>query len=99
MQGDGSSKQDMTVNDTNTGAAGTQQVSQRPSGSDGTAAATAREDAGLSELVRSLRSLAVDSPERQALIERLALAHASGTYQADAEATASAIIKDAITRE
>jgi anti-sigma28 factor (negative regulator of flagellin synthesis) len=95
MQEDGSSKQDM--NDTSTGAAGNQQVGQRPFGADGTGAATAREDVHLTELVRSLRSLAADSPERQALIERLALAHARGRYRVDAEATAAAIINDAET--
>jgi flagellar biosynthesis anti-sigma factor FlgM len=56
------------------------------------------DDVHLSELVRSLRSLAADSPERQAKIEQLARAYASGSYKPDAEATASAMIDDAAAR-
>ena len=56
------------------------------------------DDVHLSELVRSLRSLAADSPERQSKIEALARAYANGNYQVDAKATASAIIQDAIRR-
>jgi hypothetical protein len=41
------------------------------------------EDLHLSELVRSLRSLAADSPERQARIESIARAYANGSYQVD----------------
>ncbi len=52
------------------------------------------DDVHLSELVRSLRSLAAESPERQAKIEHLARAYASGSYKVDAEATASAIIQE-----
>ncbi len=57
--------------------------------------AVASDDMHLSELVRSLRSLAADSPERQTRIEQLARAYASGSYAVDAHATASAIISDA----
>jgi flagellar biosynthesis anti-sigma factor FlgM len=57
---------------------------------------TASDDVHLSELVRSLRSLAADSPERQARIEQIARAYANGTYQVDAEATASKIIDDSL---
>jgi anti-sigma28 factor (negative regulator of flagellin synthesis) len=46
-------------------------------------------------LVRSLRSLAADSPERQAKIEQLTRSYASGSYTVDAQATAEAIIRDA----
>ena len=53
------------------------------------------DDIHLSELVRSLRSLAADSPERQARIEQIARSYASGTYQVNAQATASKIIDDA----
>jgi flagellar biosynthesis anti-sigma factor FlgM len=53
------------------------------------------DDVHLSELVRSLRSLAADSPERQARMEQLARSYASGTYQPDTQATASKIIDDA----
>jgi len=54
------------------------------------------DDVHLSELVRSLRSLAAESPDRQARIEQLARSYANGTYQADAGATASKMIDDAI---
>jgi anti-sigma28 factor (negative regulator of flagellin synthesis) len=54
------------------------------------------EDVHLSELLRCLRSLVSDSPERQAKIEGLMLAYANGDLQVDAEATAAAIIDDAI---
>jgi anti-sigma28 factor (negative regulator of flagellin synthesis) len=47
----------------------------------------------LSELVRSLRALATDSPERQAHVEEIARSVANGTYQVDAEATASAMLR------
>lgn len=56
----------------------------------------AADDVHLSELVRSLRSLVPDSPERQERIEQLARAYASGTYNVDAEATASKIIDDSL---
>ena len=55
----------------------------------------AHDDVHLSELVRSLRSLAADSPERQERIEQIARAYANGTYQVDAEATAAKIVDDA----
>jgi flagellar biosynthesis anti-sigma factor FlgM len=58
--------------------------------------AASSDDIHLSELVRSLRSLAADSPERQTRIEQIARAYASGTYQVDAPATASGIIDDAL---
>ena len=58
-------------------------------------AAASSDDIHLSELVRSLRSLAADSPERQARIEEIARSYASGTYQVDAQGTASKIIDDA----
>lgn len=53
------------------------------------------DDVHLSELVRSLRSLASDSPERQNRIEQLARSYARGSYSVDAQATAGAIISDA----
>ena len=53
------------------------------------------EDTHLAELVRSLRSLAGESPERQAKIEGLMRAYATGTLQVNAEATADAIIDQA----
>ena len=70
----------------------------------GSSAATARApragvyeaDLHLAELVRSLRSLVADSPERQAKMEALMRGYAAGNLQVDAEATASAIIDDCI---
>jgi anti-sigma28 factor (negative regulator of flagellin synthesis) len=53
-------------------------------------------DSHLAELVRTLRSLVGDSPERQAKMERLMRAYAKGELQVDAEATASAMIDDAL---
>ncbi len=57
--------------------------------------ASSIDDVHLSELVRSLRALAADSPERQNKIEQIARAYASGRYQIDAHATADGIIRDA----
>jgi anti-sigma28 factor (negative regulator of flagellin synthesis) len=48
-------------------------------------------------LVRSLCALAADSPERQAKIQSLMRAYATGGLQVDAEATASAMIDDAFS--
>jgi anti-sigma28 factor (negative regulator of flagellin synthesis) len=56
------------------------------------------DDVHLSELVRSLRSLASDSPERQAKLEELARLYATGNYTIDAAATAAKIIDDAIEK-
>lgn len=65
---------------------------------DANSAQSAREEIHLSELVRSLRSLAADSPERQARIEQLARAYARGAYKVDAQSTAARIIEDALHR-
>ena len=54
------------------------------------------DDVHLSELVRSLRALASESPERQAQIERLARAYADGSYRVDPEAAAMGVIEDAL---
>jgi flagellar biosynthesis anti-sigma factor FlgM len=79
-----------------TGVAGTQQAGQTSrSQNTTTGAGGLSDDVHLSELVRSLRSLAADSPERQAKIEQLARSYASGTYQVDPKATASKIVDDA----
>jgi anti-sigma28 factor (negative regulator of flagellin synthesis) len=59
---------------------------------------TMSDDVHLSELVRSLRSLASDSPERQAKLEELARLYAAGSYTVDAAATAAKIIDDAIEK-
>ena len=96
----------MKVNDPNLsslGSAGAARASEaaRPSPANrtadsGAAKASPNDDVHLSELVRSLRSLAADSPERQAKIEALTRAYAGGNYKVDAPATASAIIEDSI---
>jgi len=54
------------------------------------------DDVHLSELVRSLRSLAADSPERQTQIEQIARAYANGSYKVDSQATAGKLIDDAL---
>lgn len=56
------------------------------------------DDVHLSELVRSLRTLAAESPERQAYVEKIAREYADGTYQVDPQATAAKIIDDAFGR-
>ena len=55
-------------------------------------------DMHLSELIRTLRALAGESPERQEHIERLARAYALGSYQVDAQAIAGEIIRDGLTK-
>lgn len=62
----------------------------------GAGTARALDSMHLLELLRSLRALAADSPERQARIERLALDYASGAYNGDAQATAAKLIDDAL---
>ena len=54
------------------------------------------DDFHLSELVRNLRALAANSPERQERLEKIARACADGTYKVDAEGTAGRIIDDAL---
>ena len=60
-----------------------------------TTANSSNDDVHLSELVKSLRSLAAESPERQAKLESLARSYANGSYAVDAGATASKVIDDA----
>ncbi|MEQ1885661.1 MAG: flagellar biosynthesis anti-sigma factor FlgM [Bryobacteraceae bacterium] len=72
-------------------------VGNRTTGTQSGSAASP-DDVHLSELVRALRSLASDSPERQAKIEQLARSYANGSYKPDANATASAMIDDASIR-
>jgi flagellar biosynthesis anti-sigma factor FlgM len=91
---------DPTLSLGSTGAAKAQEAApsapaQRSSTGASQAAAPA-DDVHLSELVRSLRSLAADSPERQASIEQITRAYATGTYKVDSQATASKIIDDAL---
>jgi len=67
-----------------------------PVGGAGASAGDSSDGVELSGLAQSLRSLDVESPERQAQVESLAKAYAQGTYQPDAEATAGGIIQDAL---
>ncbi|MEO5925500.1 MAG: flagellar biosynthesis anti-sigma factor FlgM [Bryobacteraceae bacterium] len=53
----------------------------------------------LSGLAQSLRSLDIDSPERQAQVDALAKAYAQGNYKVDADATAGGIIQDALKNQ
>jgi flagellar biosynthesis anti-sigma factor FlgM len=95
----------MKVNDsiqtslTSTGTSGTQETARTGqssgAGTTQTTSTTSKDDVHLSELVKNLRSLAADSPERQAKLESLARTYASGSYTVDAGATASKIIDDA----
>lgn len=96
----------MKVNDPNlsslssAGTAGPQQTQRSPQAS-GNAngpssnSSSASDDVDLSGLVRNLRSLAADSPERQGKVDQLTRAYASGNYTVDPQATAGAIIDDA----
>ena len=93
----------MNVNDPNRSSLGSsaatsraRQTSSPQPATSGEALAAFAEDVDLAELVRTLRSLAADSPERQAKIEGLMRAYASGDLRVDAEATASAIIDEAV---
>jgi len=100
----------MKVNDSNlssasAGAAGASRTQETAragtavrSGNAPTSGASIGDDVHLSELVRSLRSLASDSPERQAKLEELARTYATGHYRVDAAATASKIIDDALEK-
>ncbi|HXP85274.1 MAG TPA: hypothetical protein VN841_11170 [Bryobacteraceae bacterium] len=60
--------------------------------------AVSADDVHLAELVRSLRSLAGDSPEWQARMEQMARSVASGSFRVDAQGTASKIVSDALQR-
>jgi flagellar biosynthesis anti-sigma factor FlgM len=76
------------------GRAKSREIERPPAGASNSPAAG--DDVHLSELVRSLRSLAADSPERQARLEQIARAYASGAYRVDALATASKMIDETI---
>jgi flagellar biosynthesis anti-sigma factor FlgM len=95
----------MKVNDSistslsSTGTSGTQETTRTgqnsAAGTTQTGATSSNDDVHLSELVKSLRSLAADSPERQAQLESLARTYASGSYSVNPGVTASKIIDDA----
>ncbi len=82
----------------NQGAAQSSQVRPTDTTSTGSTASASGQgdDIHLSELVRSLRALAPDSPQRQEHLEQIARAYANGTYQVDPHATASKMIDDAL---
>ncbi|HEY7333795.1 MAG TPA: flagellar biosynthesis anti-sigma factor FlgM [Bryobacteraceae bacterium] len=93
----------MKVNDPNLSSLGATetsrtQTSRNSSAGRNTASGSGVEsgdDIHLSELVRSLRALAADSPDRQARIEQIARNYTNGAYKVDAQGTASKIIDDA----
>jgi anti-sigma28 factor (negative regulator of flagellin synthesis) len=74
----------------------TVQSGQRLNSADPAVSAAGNDDSHLAELVRNLRALAADSPERQARIEQIARDYEAGSYKVDAEATASRIIDDGL---
>jgi anti-sigma28 factor (negative regulator of flagellin synthesis) len=82
----------MNVNEPNRSASSSSAAAARARTEDSPAFAL---DQDLAQLVRNLCALAADSPERQAKIQNLMRAYATGTLQVDAEATASAMIDDA----
>lgn len=98
----------MSANDRNVSSGGSAAASRMQktlstgtagrSGDASTNGVTMGDDVHLPELVRSLRSLACDSPERQAKLEELARVYAAGNYAVDAAATAAKIIDDAIAK-
>jgi anti-sigma28 factor (negative regulator of flagellin synthesis) len=92
----------MKANDPNLSSGGSATASRMQktvrTGTADPSGATVSDDVHLSELVRSLRSLASDSPERQAKLEELARVYATGNYTVDAAATAAKIIDDAIEK-
>ncbi len=100
----------MKVNDPNLqgpGALGSAGVSKSgrtaiPGGSAGPAgpgSGDSKDGVELSGLAQTLRSLDVDSPERQAKVDALAKAYAQGTYQVDADATAGGIVRDSLSND
>jgi anti-sigma28 factor (negative regulator of flagellin synthesis) len=92
----------MKVNDRNLSSGGSAAASRMQktvrTGTADRSGATVSDDVHLAELVRSLRSLASDSPARQAKLEELARMYATGSYTVDAAATAAKIIDDAIEK-
>ena len=91
----------MKVNDRNLssgGSAAASRMQKTVRSSTADRSGTIGDDIHLAELVRSLRSLASDSPERQAKLEELARIYAAGTYTVDVAATAGKMIEDAIEK-
>jgi anti-sigma28 factor (negative regulator of flagellin synthesis) len=82
------------------GPSGVQETGRTPAtGSNGgvsSTTGTSGDDVHLSELVRSLRSLAADSPARQANLEQIARTYDQGSYQVNTQGTASKLVEDAL---
>ena len=83
----------MNVNEPNRSASNSSAAAARARTEESPAAFGSDRDLG--ELVRNLCALAAESPERQAKIQNLMRAYATGNLQVDAESTASAMIDDA----
>ena len=81
---------------TSTGVTKPTQTGRSTSASTSTQGGDAADGVALSGLAQTLRSLDVESPERQAQVESLAQAYAQGNYKVDAEAVAGGIIDDAL---
>jgi flagellar biosynthesis anti-sigma factor FlgM len=73
-----------------------QTVRIKPDGATVAPVGDSSDGVALSGLAQTLRTLDVDSPERQAQVESLARAYAQGNYKVDAEAVAGEIINDAL---
>lgn len=76
-------------------AAAAQQARAARAGA-GASKSNASDEVNLSSLASALQGALSESPERNAYIERLAGEYASGSYKADAQATAKGIIGDAL---
>lgn len=79
-----------------TGVSKPTQAGRQTAGGGAAAVGDGSDGVALSGLAQTLRSLDVESPERQAQVEQLAKAYAQGNYRVDAEAVAGGIIDDAL---
>ena len=87
----------LTAAETSRAQEATRASAGRSSGPSQSGRSGSSDDVHLSELVRSLRSLAAESPERQAHIEQLTRTYARGAYQVNAQALAGKVIDDALS--
>lgn len=95
----------MKVNDTNatgissSGLGHTQRVDEiagRRSAEAGKVQSQNEDRVQLSGLAGSLQELSADSPEREAMVDRLAAEYAQGRYKSDPAETSRAIVSDTI---
>lgn len=95
----------MKVNDPNLSSAGAAQQAHETARTGETqkhrvatppAGTVEADDVHLSQLVRNLRALAADSPERQALVDKLEQVVAEGGYKVDANAVSKSMVEDAL---